>query len=478
LYSLEDKCTCRRLTAKLLPVLDSMVTLFYALLLAIPCPALGGGPQSQIPIKTLDHSQNYQFDPLLHLPGISPYFDAVGFGLRHSAPLDCNVTAASYLIRHAAIYANDADYDTYIKPFLWKLEKHRGRWSGPLEFLNHWHSPIDEDRLEEITPSGAVDAVNVGKHLLARYPDLVPTTKKILADKKPRTYDTAKAFVRAFPHAESIEVVKVLKEVNGPSLIPHKSCPAFSKEPGSSQMTTFVNHYAPGISNRLAAFTPFKLSNNDIVGLQQLCGYASGIDGRRSSICAIFTDAEWMAYEYAWDLRYAHMVGPLNPLSPYLGFPWLQKTTTLFDRFTSGKPGIVAFPDNDDMPDYDDNQRFFLAFTHREVPPFIATALGIFNSSSNAKEEFPTDQINWVRAWKMSDLIPFLGHVGLERMTCRRSDVEEDFVRVIANSAPRPIPMCQDGPGASCPFVKFKDLIVEGMQKYGDFDGVCSVDSR
>ena len=84
---------------------------------------------SQIPLHhkitsnylTQDHSQNYQFDPLLHLPGISPYFDAIGFGLEHRDPLGCNVTAASYLIRHAAIYDNDADYEKFMAPFLEKL---------------------------------------------------------------------------------------------------------------------------------------------------------------------------------------------------------------------------------------------------------------------------------------------------------------------------------------------------------------------
>jgi len=276
--------------------------------------------------------------------------------------------------------------------------------------------------------------------------------------------------VGAFAHAADIEVVRISKHGNGPSLIPHKACPAFTKEPGSKEMATFVNNYAPDISERLAAFAPFKLTAEDIVGLQQLCGYASGIDGKRSQICAVFTDAEWMAYEYAWDLRYAHMVGPLNPLSPYLGFPWLQKTSTLFDRFDRGGSAPAGI---DDDPEYDDDQRLFLAFTHREVPPFVATALGIFNSSSDANEEFPTDQINWVRAWKMSDLVPFLGHVGLEKMTCRRSGMEGDFVRVIANSAPRPIPVCQSGPGASCPFDEFKEFIAAGMDKYGDFHGVC-----
>lgn len=65
---------------------------------------------SQVPLRLSptpqSHTQGYEFDPLLHLPGISPYFDAIGAGLNHKAPRNCEVTAASYLVRHAAIYAN------------------------------------------------------------------------------------------------------------------------------------------------------------------------------------------------------------------------------------------------------------------------------------------------------------------------------------------------------------------------------------
>lgn len=127
----------------------------------------------------------------------------------------------------------------------------------------------------------------------------------------------------------------------------------------------------------------------------------------------------------------------------------------------------------------------------------IATALGLFNSSNAFAEEFPTDRINWSRSWKMAELIPFLGHVGIEKLTCGRrrgalslredvvgredlggaeGDGEEDdgeYIRIIANSAPRPIPLCQDGPGASCGFDRFRELVRVGMDMYGDFDGVC-----
>lgn len=444
-----------------------------ALLLATPAlafPAFFNSKQQQ-PIQPLDHSQGYQFDPLLHLPGISPYFDAVGFGLEHSAPSGCNITAASYIVRHGAIYANDDEYEEFIKPFLWKLEKHRdGPWSGPLAFMAKWQSPVLEDKLEDLTPSGAVDATNVGKHLLERYPDLVPNTMRILADKKSRTYDTAANLVKAFPQVEEIEIVRVTTNANGSmeSLIPHKSCENFSKSPGTEEQDKFIEIYGKSVAKRLRPFMPFELSPFDVVGLQQLCGYESAITGKRSEICSVFNDAEWMAYEYSWDLKYAYMVGPMNPLSPYLGFPWLQTQSEIFRNIQKRNHPGNSWPED---------QRFFLGFTHREVPPFIATALGLFNSSSGATEEFPTDHINWTRAWRMADLIPFLGHVGMELMSCERGAVSGDgpgdFVRFIANTAPRPIPDCQDGPGASCRFKDFRKLIGKGAKKHKDFHKVC-----
>ena len=118
----------------------------------------------QIPLRPESHTQGYEFDALLHLPGISPYFDAVGSQLSHAAPQDCEVTAASYLVRHAAIYANDHDYEAYMEPFLKKLNstehgKKRSGWKGPLSFFDKWQNPIDdpESQMEQITPQGAKD---------------------------------------------------------------------------------------------------------------------------------------------------------------------------------------------------------------------------------------------------------------------------------------------------------------------------------
>lgn len=77
----------------------------------------------------------------------------------------------------------------------------------------------------------------------------------------------------------------------------------------------------------------------------------------------------------------------------------------------------------------------------------------------------------------MAELIPFLGHVGIEKLTCNAVSMDpnddNEYVRIIANSAPRPIPRCEDGPGASCAFDSFTELVKKGMEEYGDFDGIC-----
>lgn len=93
--------------------------------------------------------------------------------MRHSAPRNCEVTAASYLIRHAAIYANDDDYERYIEPFIKKLNgtasaasgKKRKGWIRDLAFFDIWQNPIDnpDKQLEQITPQGIKDSKGVGK---------------------------------------------------------------------------------------------------------------------------------------------------------------------------------------------------------------------------------------------------------------------------------------------------------------------------
>ena len=71
---------------------------------------------------------------------------------------------AAYLIRHAAIYVNDYDYEEYIEPFISKLANHTGStgidWSKipSLNFLSSWTAPITEAE-QELSVMAQISAI-------------------------------------------------------------------------------------------------------------------------------------------------------------------------------------------------------------------------------------------------------------------------------------------------------------------------------
>lgn len=65
-----------------------------------------------------------------------------------------------------------------MKPFVERISgftSKGGKFSpGPLEFLNDWQSPINEDNLENLTDLGAKDSREMGEKMRNLYPQLFP----------------------------------------------------------------------------------------------------------------------------------------------------------------------------------------------------------------------------------------------------------------------------------------------------------------
>lgn len=202
-----------------------------------------------------------------------------------------------------------------MEPWLKKLNS-SSEWTGPLSFLKSWKSPITDpkNQMEQITPSGANDSTKVGHLLLQRYPNLVPTTRKVYADKKSRTQDSAKALIKAF--SQDVDVVEITEDEEFHAVIPHKFCPKFTKKAGDKEFEVFAKYYTEPIISRLQPHAPVKLETRDIIGMQHFCGYESAITGIESELCRVFTPTEWMGYEYAWDVKYNYSESA-NPFLPY-----------------------------------------------------------------------------------------------------------------------------------------------------------------
>ena len=297
---------------------------------------------------------------------------------------------------------------------------------------------------------------------------------------------------------------------------------------GTQQSRAWAAKYtAPLIARFNQAIPGFNFTLDDIFGMQELCGYDVVIRNR-TDFCNVFTAEAWLSFEYTNDLMYFYSIGYGNPIAPQLGTPWVRSA---LDILSANDTSIF-------------NQSLYISFTHREEPPLVMTALGLFNNSAyypglDVNSTMPTDRINYAREWKTSNILPFLGHVAIERLQCsnasspssttagsptstvstalpsstaisssivtsslssssfpapttlvnavrahvpRQDDSGDDgvwdngaFIRVLVNGAPIPIPDCQDGPGDSCALGSFADYIQSRVAKYGDFIGACGI---
>ncbi|KAI0630488.1 phosphoglycerate mutase-like protein [Trametes polyzona] len=435
----------------------------------------------------------YSFNVLEHLAGIAPYFDSPGVQLDPSPPDGCSVIKATYIVRHSNIYANDFDYETYLSPFLSKLANYSDRSAftraPDLAFLANYTSPItnETEQLEKMTPSGGDAAAAFAGVIRQTYSSLLNSTEsqngafRIWAASASRDVDTAKAFIGGLGNNASLVVVNEGENDSADSLTPHISCPAFDASMGSVQSGAWQEKYTEPLIERFNAVAPgFNFTLEDIYGMQQLCGYDTVIRNR-TDFCDAFTADEWLSFEYANDLMYFYSIGYGNPIAPQLGLPWVRSA---FDILSANDTRTF-------------NQTLYVSFTHREEPPLVLTALGLFNNSAyypslNVNATMPTDRINHRRAWRTSEILPFLGHVGIERLQCANATVDDAgsgaadegaeyvgqdgaFVRVLVNGAPIPIPDCQDGPGEACSLGSFAEYIARRVAKYGNFIGACGI---
>ncbi|KAI1073429.1 phosphoglycerate mutase-like protein [Whalleya microplaca] len=416
---------------------------------------------------------NYDFNPLEHLGGVAPYFEPKDPPASPSPPQGCTPAQTAYLSRHAAIYANDYDYEEYIEPFLQKLDNNTAiDWSKipALNFLADWTAPLTEAEQELLTRVGRLEAAQLGVTLSFRYPNLrLPS--RIWTSSAERTYKSAQALARGLEIDENyMNVVSIYEseEAGANSLTPYKSCPAYSSSAGSDQSAVYLKKFTKPIMARLNALVPaFNFTANDIYGMMELCGYESVIRGN-SPFCDLdlFTPDDWLGWEYTADIQYHYNVGYGNQVSGAVGLPWLQATANLLMNGSTGE------------------QDMLISFTHRELPPMVFVAMGLFNNSAFGGSEttindtMPLDRINYRRAWKSSHIMPFSSNLAIERLNCSGSFGYDDgdYYRVLVNSAPQPLPYCSDGPGTTCSRNGFEKYVEERVSLFQGFSEKCGVD--
>lgn len=428
---------------------------------------------------------SYTFDPLQHLAGIAPYFESEDPPKSPSPPQGCNVTKAAYLVRHAAINANDFDYESYLEPFIDKLNNHTNiNWSSTpeLSFLSSWIPPQLPEQ-EQLTRTGKLEAAQLGVSLSYKYSNLrIP--QRVWSSSAERTVKSAQSLIRGLETEDNqINLVQVYEgdEAGADSLTPYSSCPAYSSSTGSKQSSQYSKLYTAPILARLNAQAGgFNFTTDDVTAMFEMCGYETVIRGS-SPFCSLdlFTPDEWLSFEYANDIMYFYNTGYGNPLSGVIGFPWLNSTMNLLTS-----------------PSSSSDQDLYISFTHRELPPTVLVAMGLFNNtqfSSNAaiNSTMPLTQINYNRAWISSHFLPFLANIAIEKMDCSAnyyvsqtqkqsssssSGGDDTYYRVLVNNAPQTLPGCYDGPAESCSSGGLKSWLAGRAAMFEGFGQRCDVD--
>ena len=212
----------------------------------------------------------------------------------------------------------------------------------------------------------------------------------------------------------------------------------------------------------------FNFTADDVIAMQEMCGYETVLRGS-SAFCStdLFSPDEWLSFEYSEDIFYHYAVGYGNELSGPIGFPWVNETLNLLSADKA-------------------SQDLYISFTHRELPPTVLVAMGLFNNSefggANINSTFPLNQINYNRAWVSSYVLPFLTNIAIERMNCSSSygyeNVTDPFYRVLVNQSPQTLPGCSDGPLESCSSQGLQSYLSEREAMFGDFCEKCNTSSK
>ncbi|TDZ14109.1 Acid phosphatase PHO12 [Colletotrichum orbiculare MAFF 240422] len=289
--------------------------------------------------------------PLEHLGANGPWYAGPNVNnVSSDVPENCYVDQAAYVLRHGSRYPDNGAYNGWVS-MQNRFQSGNYTASGSLSFLPRWRTVLTNpsSQIANLSPTGYKEAHDLGYTLRTRYPDLYQEGDEFMvwANNYSRVIQTAKLFVQGYLGTNATVLGDIVSVTSrgfpggiGDSLAPSDMCPAFEDTEGGDHVSEWNSIYIPPILERLQSLIQGNLTlvPNDVSQISYLCGYESQITGRLSPWCDIFTDDEFLQYEYFQDLRYYYGVGPgtdvpSKMMTPYLG--------SLMDLFGEG-PSVTG----------------------------------------------------------------------------------------------------------------------------------------
>lgn len=235
-------------------------------------------------------------------------------------------------------------------------------FNGSLAFVTK-HKFISSRRLqdcEQLTKTGihagSKTAFDLGVKLRSKYQHLhermVSNEDKTTfwASGCQRVIETAQYFATAFfgidwAHTAVLQVVSEDRDLGASTLTPGETCWRYEDDEnlegwafGAHKLNQFQATYLPIIRARFLRDNPaFRFHDSDIYIMQEMCGFETMLSGS-SPWCELFSEEEWISYEYARDVLHYYRSGPGNKYAAAMGWLWLNATTNLLKETSMSSP--------------------------------------------------------------------------------------------------------------------------------------------
>ncbi|KAK2017500.1 histidine acid phosphatase [Colletotrichum eremochloae] len=447
--------------------------------------------------------------PLEHLGANGPWFAGPNVNdISSDIPENCYVDQAAYVLRHGSRYPDPGAYNGWVS-MQQRFQAGNYTASGSLSFLPKWRTALTNpsSQISNLSPTGYKEIHDLGYTLRTRYPDLYTEGENFMvwANNYSRVIQTAQLFVRGFLGTNATLLGDVISVTSrgfpggiGDSLAPSDMCPTFKDTEGDDAVTQWNSIYIPPIQARLQALIEgnLTLTPGDISQIPYLCGYESQITGRLSPWCNIFTDEEFLQYEYFQDLRYYYGVGPGTDIPQKMMTPFLNSLMGILEEGPS-VTGKREDGSSFNLP------KLIMSFLNDGQLNQLITASGVFDEQEPLSSTKKDDD----RQYVSSRFTTMRGTIAFERLNCvvagngtsanairqaqpprpirrfgsaqastqAQGSNNATYVRIRLNDAVYPVPSCRSGPGSSCLLKDYKQYVATKLEAQGNWIENCNV---
>jgi len=378
-------------------------------------------------------SESPDFDVTKYWGNLSPWYSvrSSDYGLPDANPLvpdGCDITQVHLLYRHGARYPTSGAAPQTFAQKIANATKTGLAVSGELSFLSDWTYKLGAELL---TPFGRSQNFMLGVEYRQLYGHLLNnfTSAKTIpvfrTESQDRMVKTAQNFaagffgVPEFLDQVNIEILVEAVGVNN-SGAPYDVCPnsniASRGSIGSTAAARFaVNAFNATLARLQAQASGINFTSTDAIAMLQLCSYETHAVGS-SAFCDLFSEEDFLNYEYYFDLSFYYNNGPGSPVAAAQGKGYLDEFLARFTgKFPSPNSALNETFDNT-TTFFPLKQSIYADATHEVV---VLDTLTAFNLTAlfNGPPLSPTGNRHQ-NTFVASKLVPFATHFTAQVLSC------------------------------------------------------------